>query len=386
MSERLRRAVLICHDCFWQAHYGRNHPLSIPRVSLAVDLIRAYGALEVDEWVTACPATDGQLQWFHHPTYIDALRTSERDASVNQMWRVEHNFGNAENPFFKHIFSTPATATGASIQGAELVIAGLMAFNPAGGMHHGEPGRARGFCFFNDPVLAIIRLRQHGWRVLYLDIDAHHGDGVEAAFKTDPAVLTMSLHMDTRYAYPFSGGSLTDHGELGNALNIPLPVGCNDAEYHHLFDALWPAALERFKPDVVVLQAGTDALMTDPLGKLRLTTQGFLEVVAKVMETAPRHSSGIPRLLVLGGGGYQPLALARCWAGLWALLSGRVLPERMPATGVRVLRSIDWDLDEDEAYFEQFFISHLDQRVETLLRDEIASLSEYLLGNHPLWH
>lgn len=379
------QAVLLCHECFWQRHYGSNHPLSIPRVSLAVDLMRAYGALESAELVVATAATDEQLQWFHHIDYIQALRESEQSGGVRREAREQFNFGNLENPFFRLIFTAPAIATGASIQGAECVLGGQMAFNPAGGMHHGQPRQARGFCFFNDPVLAIIRFRLQGWRVLYLDLDAHHGDGVETAFVADPDVLTVSLHMDTQYAYPFVGGGLYDWGRLGNAVNIPLPMGCNDAEYHLLFDRIWQPILTAFSPDVIVVQAGTDALMADPLGKLRLTTQGFLAVLQAVLASAPRHSTGVPKVLVLGGGGYQPLALARCWVGVWGLLSGRALPEAMPPEGAALLRAVGWDLDEDEEYFAQLFTSRLDHESAPSVRANLLALAGDLLARHPLW-
>ena len=128
--------------------------------------------------------------------------------------------------------------------------------------------------------------------------------------------------MDTGYAYPFAGGALEDP----DAVNLPLPRGANDAEYLLAFDAVWPRALARFAPDAVVLQAGTDVIAPDPLGKLALTTQGFLAAVARVVE-------GAPRLLATGGGGYHPLLVARAWAGVWALLAGRALPEAMPPAG-----------------------------------------------------
>jgi acetoin utilization protein AcuC len=131
-------------------------------------------------------------------------------------------------------------------------------------------------------VLGILRLRREGLRVLYVDIDAHHGDGVEAAFRDDAGVMTFSLHMDTDYAYPFTGGGIEDTGPLHNAVNMPLPRGMNDDEYRHVFGRLWPAVMEAFRPEVIVLQAGTDILGPDPLGKFHISTGLFLEVVERM--------------------------------------------------------------------------------------------------------
>ena len=363
--------------------YGDNHPLGIPRVSLTLDLIRAYGALTDEEFRVSRKATPSELERFHTREYVSAMQRCEALGKVYDRYRQRHNIGNFENPFFPGFFATPATATYGSIQGAEAVLDGYMAFNPAGGMHHAQADSAQGFCFFNDPVLGILRLRREGLRVLYVDIDAHHGDGVEAAFREDPDVMSFSLHMNTGYAYPFKGGTVEDRGPLNNAVNMPLPKAVNDEEYHHVFQRLWPAVMEAFRPEVIVLQAGTDILGPDPLGKFQISTQLFLEVVEGIMNDAPRHADGTPRLLVVGGGGYHPLTLARCWTGVWGLLSGRSLPEAIPSEGEALLRAVDWDQDEDEAYFEDLFTSRLDRLLPGEVRQEVKACVSRLLDTHP---
>ncbi|ACL73242.1 histone deacetylase superfamily [Thioalkalivibrio sulfidiphilus HL-EbGr7] len=382
-TEPTRKALLIGASRYRRHSYGDNHPLGIPRVSLTLDLIRAYGALTEEEFQVSRKATPAELEWFHTREYVSAMQRCEALGKVYDRYRQRHNIGNFENPYFPGFFATPATATYGSIQGAERVLEGFMAFNPAGGMHHAAPDAAQGFCFFNDPVLGILRLRREGLRVLYLDIDAHHGDGVEAAFRSDDQVMTCSLHMDTSYAYPFKGGGIEDTGPLNNAVNMPLPKGMNDDEYRHVFGRLWPAVLEAFRPEVIVLQAGTDILGPDPLGKFHISTQLFLEVVERVINDAPRHSDGTPRLLVVGGGGYHPLMLARCWAGVWGLLSGRELPEAIPPEGEALLRAVDWDQDEEEDYFEDLFTSRLDRLVEGEVRREVRERVDALLSAHP---
>ena len=247
-------------------------------------------------------------------------------------------------------------------------------------MHHARADQAQGFCYFNDPVLAIMRLRKAGLRVLYVDIDAHHGDGVEAAFYNDPNVFTFSLHMDTSYAYPFKGGGIDDQGGPDahhTCLNVPLPRATHDREYALLFEALWPRVLKTFAPDAVVLQAGTDALFADPLGKFQISTAQFLCVVQQILESSPA-------LLVLGGGGYHPLLLARCWTGVWAMLSGRTLPEAIPVSGQALLRAVNWDYDEDEDYFSALFTARTEVMTDAPIRPEINQLLQTIRLRHPL--
>ncbi len=373
----MRKATLINAVTHRQRPYRDNHPLAIPRTALAIDLIRAYDALNDDELLPGRVAEVEELAWFHTGDYIAAMCAAEANGRLQDGDRERYQLGTAENPYFDHLFTIPARATGGSIQAAEEVIAGRIAFNPAGGMHHARASSAQGFCYFNDPVLGILRLRQADWRVLYVDIDAHHGDGVEEAFLDDAGVLTLSLHMDTSYAYPFRGGTLTDCGsEAGGhtTLNIPLPQATHDAEYRMLFDTVWQPVLDKFQPDAVVLQAGTDMLAADPLGKLKISTECYLDIAKIIIDTSPCHADGTPRLLVTGGGGYHPLLLARAWTGLWALLSGRELPAAIPVAGAEVLHSAGWVLDEDEPYFPGLFASRVDHPREGKIRQEIHGL------------
>jgi len=375
-------AVFLGAARYRRPSYGSNHPLGIPRVSLTEDLLRAFEALPESEYRESRPAADRELAWFHTWDYLRAARRIEASGRASADDRKRWNLGNFENPAFKDFYDTATLATGASIQAAEAVIEeGRIGFNPAGGMHHAAPDQARGFCYFNDPVLGILRLRQAGWRVLYVDLDAHHGDGVENAFATDPEVFTLSLHMDTARAYPFSGGRLPDWGTgagEGYALNLPMPAGAHDDDYETAFGAVWGEVSDRFQPDAVVLQAGTDILLSDPLSKFRVSTQAFLSMAARI------QADSAPRLLVTGGGGYHPIALARCWAGLWAQLSGRELPEALPPAGRELLEAVDWDLDEDEDWFAELFRSRLDPPQNGPVNPEVEAALDWLRGHHPL--
>ncbi len=380
-----RPAALVGAAHYRKPSYGHNHPLAIPRVSLMLDLIAAYEALDESEWVRSRAASVGELTGFHTADYVRAVQRAEAFGGVRADDRARHQLGTVENPYFPGLFYTPALATGGSIQAADRVLTGQNAFSPAGGMHHAVPDQARGFCYFNDVVLAILRLRSAGRRVLYLDIDAHHGDGVEAAFWDDASVMTVSLHMDTNYAYPFHGGTLDEEGgpnALGLTLNVPLPKGTHDAEYRQVFECLWDPLLERFRPDAVVLQTGTDALFGDPLGRFALSTAGFLGVVERVV------ASGLP-VLATGGGGYHPLLLARAWTGVWALLSGRDLPVSLPKAASEALGAVGWDEDEDEPYYENLFRDRLeygeDQPVRPVIRDIIRALTHHRALKRRLW-
>lgn len=382
-------AVFLWSETFRRRSYGTSHPLAFPRVPLTYDLLRHYGAFRAGEISHAGPARPEQLATFHDPAYVAAYAACEAAGAVSLEARQRYALGTLENPWFDGFFTIPATAAGASLQAADAVLAGEAAFTPSGGMHHARADRAQGFCFLNDTVLAIRRLRSAGLRVLYVDIDAHHGDGVEAACATDPGVCTLSLHMDPRNAYPHAGGGLDDHGSERNGfacVNVPLPDGVNDAEYALLFDAVYPPLLERFAPDAVVLQAGADALRFDPLARLSLSTRGWLAVVERVIRHAPRHAGGTPRLLVTGGGGYHPLATARAWTGLWSLLSGRRLPEAIPPEGAAAMHALGWDMDEDEdePWFADLFASRLEaENGPQPVRAEIRRLRARL-RDHPL--
>jgi len=372
-----RPAVFVGAAHYRRPSYGHNHPLAIPRVSLAFDVITAYGALDREEFVPSRAASVTELAGFHTRAYISALSRAEAFGRVRTEDRERHKLGTLENPYFPGMFYTPALAAGGSILAAQAVLGGRNAFSPAGGMHHAIPDEARGFCYVNDIVLAILVLRAAGRRVLYVDIDAHHGDGVEAAFWNDPSVLTMSFHMDTAYAYPFKGGGVQDDGgpdAPGSALNVPLPKGVHDSEYRRVFDALWVPIVERFRPDVIVLQAGTDALRGDPLGRFCLSTAGFLDIVERVV------SAGLP-VLATGGGGYHPLLLARAWTGVWAVLSGRDLPVALPETAAAALRAVGWDEDEEEPYYEDLFRDRLEAGavlpVRPIIEELLASLAHH---------
>lgn len=213
---------------------------------------------------------------------------------------------------------------------AELLRGGGVAYVPGGGTHHGLPGRANGFCYTNDPVLAMLVLRRGGvQRIAYVDIDAHHCDGVEHAFARDPDALLISVHEEGRW--PFTG-LLEDRGS-GGCFNLPVPRGFNDTEMRAVLHGLILPRVASFRPDAVVLQCGADALAEDPLSRLALSNNAHWAVVAALRPMSPRY-------LVLGGGGYDPWSVGRCWAGVWATLAGEAIPDRLPMAAQAVLAAL----------------------------------------------
>lgn len=336
-----QRPRFIGSEIYRRSTYGSRHPLAIPRVSTVMDLCRALGWLSDDVYLDSPLATAEGLARFHDPAYIAAVQEVERLQKATQEVRERFNLGRNGNPVFPEIFRRPATAAGGSILAGTLLVEPGMIYHPAGGTHHGRRGRASGFCFFNDPVLAILALLDNGvGRVLYLDVDAHHGDGVQDAFDDDRRVLTVSVHEAGRW--PMTGDSYTGQapGALGDrggggARNLPVPAGFNDCEMDYVLEMGFLPLAEAFAPEAVVLQCGADALEDDPQSRLSLSNHALWRVVE-----AARHMA--PRVLVLGGGGYNPWSVGRCWTGVWATLNGLAIPDYLPPGAEAILRRLEW--------------------------------------------
>ena len=333
--------VFVASDIFRRSRHATGHPLAIPRVALTVDLCRALGWLPAGAYQEAPPASPAQLARFHHPDYIASVIAAERTQSVGERERDLYNLGVNGNAVYGEVFTRPATACGASILAARQIATGGIAYNPAGGTHHGLPARASGYCIFNDPVLAILELRTLGMdRVFYLDLDAHWGDGVQAAFAEDEHVFTLSIHEAGRWPMERGDGDDARPGGLGDraggaARNLPLPPPACDDEFIFLMETVVLPLIADFNADAIVVQAGCDALSDDPMARLALSNRALWAAVRMVMPLSPR-------LLVLGGGGYNPWAVARCWAGIWATLNGFPVPDRLPPRAEALLRSVRW--------------------------------------------
>lgn len=325
----LNRPHLIGSEIFRRTRQGSMHPLASPKVSPMIDLVRALGWLEEDIYIDSPKATPARLRRFHEPAYIEAVMDAEATQSVSPDVRERYRIGTYDNPIFRGVFSRAATACGATIKAVQLLANGGIVHSPSGGAHHAQPARASGICYFNDPVLGILSMLDEGLtRICYIDIDAHHGDGVEAAFYFNRDVLTISVH--EAGCWPFTG---TESEPERGVVNFAVPPGFNDSEMAFLFNDFILPLVENHAPEAIIIQTGADSLADDPMMDLALSNRVHASVVKALIRATPR-------LLVLGGGGYNPCSVARCWAGIWAVLNDIKVPERLPEAGEAVLRDL----------------------------------------------
>jgi acetoin utilization protein AcuC len=356
--------AFVGHDIYRQAAYGSHHPLSIPRVETTTDLCRALGWLPDEDFELSPRASEAQLSRFHCPEYVQALKLASASGMVSAEARRRHALGTMENPLFPGLFERASTCVGGSIRAAELALQGRMAFHPAGGTHHGRRDRASGFCYFNDPVFAILTLLDGGVeRLLYVDLDAHHGDGVQDAFAGDPRVHTVSVHEQGRWPHTGAAGDVGG----GRARNLPVPRGFNDTELEFLAEAVVLPLAGRIRPEAVVLTCGADALEGDPLSAMALSNVALWSLVERLAQLAPST-------VVLGGGGYNPWTVARYWAGLWGCLSGKSLPPSLSQEAQAVLQPLSCDLIEDEDVREEWRTTLADAPNPGPVRKEIHEL------------
>ena len=359
------RPVYIGSEIYRHSTYGAKHPLAIPRVSTVTDLVRAMGWLDESVFLPAPMATVAEVTRFHDPAYVAALRRAEETQSVADEDRTRFNIGAAGNPVYREVYRRPMTSAGGVMLAARLTAPGGTVFCPGGGTHHGRAARASGFCYLNDPVLGLLTWLDAGLtRIVYLDIDAHHGDGVQDAFADDPRVLTISVHEANRW--PFTGPAADRAG--GAARNFPVPAGFNDTEMRALMEGAILPLIEAWQPEAIFLQCGADALEEDPLAKLSLSNNAHWAVVAGIRTLAPR-------LLVTGGGGYNPYTVGRCWAGVWATLNDIPIPARTTPAAEAVLRSLSYDRAAGRNPPEHWFTTLRDAPREGTVRAEIRQLA-----------
>lgn len=322
MSESL---VLPWDEALIAYDFGPTHPLNPIRVDLTVRLCRDLGLLDLPNVRVVRPeaAGDDLLGLVHDRDYVEAVRRVSATPSSPDLLR---GLGTSDNPAFTGMHEAAALVAGATVAAAEAVWTGVAehAVNVAGGLHHAMPEAASGFCVYNDPAIAIAWLLGQGaQRVAYVDVDVHHGDGVERVFWDEPRVLTISLHESGRYLFPGTGYADDVGGRhaKGTAVNVALPPGTDDAGWLRAFHAVVPAQLERFDPEVIVSQHGCDSHALDPLAHLSLSVDGQRASYAALHEMAHRLAGG--RWIATGGGGYRLVdVVPRAWAHLVAEAAG----------------------------------------------------------------
>ncbi|MEU0667094.1 acetoin utilization protein AcuC [Streptomyces lavendulocolor] len=318
------RALLMWDDALAGYDFGAGHPMDPVRLELTMGLVRAYGLDRAVDVVAAKPAGDSTLRLVHREDYVAAVRAASADPGAADQ---AYGLGTMDDPAFAGMHEASALIAGQSVGAAEAVWRGeaLHAVNFAGGLHHAMPGSAAGFCIYNDASLAIARLLELGAeRVAYVDVDVHHGDGVQAAFWEDPRVLTVSLHEHPRTLFPGTGWP-EETGAAGpaegGAANVALPAGTGDAGWLRAFHAVVPELLADFRPQVLVTQHGADTHFEDPLAHLAVSLDAQRAVQAACHDLAHEYAGG--RWVALGGGGYAVVdVVPRSWTHLVGIAAG----------------------------------------------------------------
>lgn len=317
------RAQLMWDEQVTKYDFGPGHPMDPVRLSLTRGLVRAFGLDRELSVVAAPPAGDSTLALVHRPDYVAAVRAASADPAAADL---SYGLGSEDNPAFAGMHEASALIAGQSVGAAEAVWRGevLHAVNFAGGLHHAMPGAAAGFCVYNDAALAVARLLELGVeRVAYVDVDVHHGDGVQTAFWDDPRVLTISLHEHPRTLFPQTGWPEETGGPSaeGGAVNVALPAGTGDEGWLRAFHAVVPELLAAFRPQVVVSQHGADTHFEDPLAHLAVSLDAQRLVAEACHALAHEHAAG--RWVALGGGGYAVTdVVPRTWTHLVAIAAG----------------------------------------------------------------
>lgn len=333
------RTALIFSPLFGSYSYGDDHPFKLQRYHVARDLMEAYGLLKLPGMeIRDCrPVPEELVLGFHDPAYIARLK----EFSSSDEARADFRFGlgDADCPVFKGLYDCAALGAGATFEAARLVEEeGFdIAFNLAGGWHHAHRAKASGFSYLNDAVLAINWLTARGRRVVYLDIDAHHGDGVQEGFYDSDQVLTISLHESGIYFFPGTGFE-HETGEgagTGYSVNVPLLAHTDDALYMKAFDEIAYPLIAAFNPDVIVTQIGADTFRTDPLTRLEITTHSYRYIMHKLKVLK------IP-WVALGGGGYDLLNTSRAWCLAWAEMNGVTLDPRLPQSFIDTIEPLGY--------------------------------------------
>ena len=338
-----RKAAFVYSDVLSRHVLSPEHPMKPARLRYVYELLESYDAFSPANVSLVEPrmAAEEEVLGFHVREYVEAVRSFS--AGMLPAYPSTFNLGAGDNPIYGGMYEAALWSSGASLRAVDMLLSGEVeaAMSISGGLHHAMSDRASGFCVFNDPVLAILALTKAGMRVAYVDIDCHHGDGVQAAFYDTDEVLTVSVHESGAFIFPgtgFTNETGTGSGS-GYSVNVPLYPYTTDETYLWAFRETVLPLLEAFRPDALVTQIGIDSHYRDPITHLALTVQGFAEAVAGFAGVAPLW-------LTLGGGGYDLQAVARAWTLAFGVLSEQELPDdvRAPyrdAYGVTSLRDAE---------------------------------------------
>jgi len=305
---------------FNEYDFGVTHPFKPYRAKMVYEMCYRYNLLN-EPWIKVIdpePSTDETATTFHLPDYIDALKSANNGNFDFTM--MGYGLGSGDNPVFKGVYELAMAMLGATMKGAEMMVSGQadIAFNINGGLHHGKPAYAEGFCYVNDIAVAINYFLKNGYeRIMYVDLDAHHGNGVQDAYYDTDKVLFLSMHQSGDSIYPGTGfeDEIGCEKGLGYTVNIPLPQYTDDEAYTRAFEEVFFPLCDFFKPEIVVAQIGLDTLKRDPLTNLRCTNNGYTRIIRQI-------KGSCNKIMALGGGGYNIADAVRGWSLAWAILNG----------------------------------------------------------------
>ncbi|SFS43996.1 acetoin utilization protein AcuC [Marininema halotolerans] len=324
------QAVMITSDDFLKYRFSDTHPFNNQRLELTLDMIRSFGLLNESDIIPPRMATDEELALAHDPTFIDVIKHANSKKRPQEELE-EYGLCTQDNPVFPGMHEAAALVVGGTLTAAEAVMSGRAnhALNLSGGLHHGFKDRVSGFCIYNDASVAIAWLRKHyDARVMYIDTDAHHGDGVQWSFYDDPNVMSLSIHETGRCLFPGTG-NVYERGKkagLGTTVNIPLEAFTENDSFMDTLHRVLPTVTRSFQPDIIISQNGCDAHRYDPLTHLAATMDIYQEIPRLIHELAHEYCQG--RLVAVGGGGYDIWRVVpRAWTYLWAELSHQPLGE-----------------------------------------------------------
>lgn len=328
MTEAGTAPLLVWGEVIAEYDFGPDHPLTPRRFGPGIGLLRALGA---DRFLAPEVASGEALERLHGRSYVQAVRSFS-----DHPWQPPRmGLGSLDCPAFHGMHEASAAIAGGSIAAVQRILEGDVqhAFSPGGGLHHAMAEMASGFCIYNDVALAVAAARDAGHRVLYVDLDVHHGDGTQALFWDDPRVLTLSIHESGRTLFPGTGWpeETGGPGAGGTAVNIPLEAHSGDASWLPVVDVAVTALAASFRPTFLVSQHGCDSHVLDPLGHLRLTTAAYRAATLLLDEVAHSHCEG--RWFATGGGGYDVYRVVpRSWALVWLAQAHKPVPEALPRT------------------------------------------------------
>ncbi len=359
-----RPTALVTHPIFRAPAFGSHHPLSTGRHGAVLDLIEALGWRDESAVFEPDLPDRSVLERFHDPAYLDAFERATAANLASPGDRRDFNLGTMECPIFPGLWERARATVGGSILAARLALDGYVAFHPGGGTHHGRPDRASGFCYLNDPVFAIQTLLNAGTeRVVYVDFDAHHGDGVQDILAADERVSFISIHEEGRWP----GTGHPDDRLGGRAFNIMVPRGLNDSELDCLVQRIVLPTIEQLAPAGLVMTLGADALKGDPLSAMMLSNVALWRAAEACVARAEQA-------VILGGGGYNPWTTARLWAGLWGRLRGEELPNVLPETVRAVLERLECDLIDAEDRETEWLTTLCDRANIGPIRQAVADI------------